>query len=149
MFAPTDEAFNGVGLNPINVVSTPQQIVKNLLLYHTLPGAVTYKDIYDEDTLYTALEVELATSNATLVDSEGSMSSIIERNVTCSNGFLQFIDKVLIPPDLITMLVAFNSKGGPYPGVFDTFLTALELTNRTHDLMGLNGPFTVSIIAVG
>lgn len=99
--------------------------------------------IASDDTLYTALEVDLATSGATLIDSEGNAIAITQADVTCSNGYLHYVDGVLMPPDLMSSLETYNEAGGSYEGVFDTFLMAINLTDLSGDYKGLNGPYTV------
>lgn len=143
MFTPTDAAFQSAGLSPDNFTELPQPIVENLLLYHTLPGAVTKAVITKDDVLFTALDVALQTSSGALIDSLGGTSKIIEADVACSNGYLHFVDRVLMPPDLLTSLDSYNEVGGPYEGLFDTVLTAIRGTEMDADLSGLKGPFTV------
>lgn len=116
------------------------------MLYHTLEGDVTLEDVRNEVNLYTALNVDLRTSGETLVDAEGKTASIIESDVRCSNGFLQFIDGVLRPPDMMTSLGDYNGPNGTYSGAFDTILEAINVTNETEALSGFNGPFTVSFL---
>lgn len=145
VFVPTDTAFLGANLVPDNVGDMPTTILENLLLYHTLRGSVRRAAIREDDTLYTALGVDLNTSRATLVDSEGGMVNMVEADVACSNGYLHFVDGVLMPPDLISSLGAYNSPGGSYEGIFDTLLAGMETTNMTGDLKGFNGPFTVRL----
>lgn len=122
----------------------PPSILENLLLYHTLNGGVMRSAIASDDSLFTALGVDLATSGATLIDSEGNAIAITEADVKCSNGYLHYVDGVLMPPDLMSSLETYNEPGGSYEGVFDTFLTAINLTDLSGDYKGLNGPYTVS-----
>lgn len=145
MFVPTDTAFLGANLDPDTVGDLPPTILENLLLYHTLSGGVRRAAIREDDTLYTTLGVDLRTSGATLVDSEGGTANMVEADVACSNGYLHFVDGVLMPPDLISSLGAYNSPGGSYEGLFDTLLASMAATNMTGDLKGFNGPFTVRL----
>lgn len=144
VFAPTDAAFLSANLGPNNVADMAPSILENLLLYHTLGGGVERSAIVKDDTLYTALEVDLATEGATLIDSEGNTVDIMQADVVCSNGYLHYVDGVLMPPDVMLSLDAFNEPGGSYEGVFDTFMAGMNAVNLTDDFKGLNGPFTVS-----
>lgn len=145
VFIPTDEAFLEEGIDPVSVLGLPESIVKNMLLYHTLNGSVVTEDIALDDTIFTALNVDLHTRGSVLVDSQNHSSNIVEPDVQCSNGYLHIVDSVLMPPDLITSLVSYNAEGGPYEGLFDTLLRCLVWTNITDLLTGLSGPYTVSI----
>lgn len=136
------------GLGPANVADLPPTVLENLLLYHTLAGAVARDAIAREETLFTALElndeqVSLATSGATLIDSEGNAVNILDADVECANGYLHYVDAVLMPPDLMWSLEAYNAEGGTYEGVFDTFLEAMRITNTSDSCKGIAGPFTV------
>lgn len=144
LFAPTNAAFVAANIGVENVGDFPEMILQNLLYYHMLPGAVDRAAIGTEDALFTSLGVELATSGGTLIDSEGNAIEIVESDVACSNGYLHYVDGVLMPPDLMSSLESYNDVGGSYEGVFDTFLKGLELTNMSGDYKGMNGPFTVS-----
>lgn len=146
VFAPTDTAFTTAKLEPESVVKLPLSILENLLLYHTLAGGVKRAAIAEDGTLYTALEVGLETSGATLIDSVGHEVNLVESDVECSNGYLHYVDGVLMPPDLMSSLESFNEPGGSYAGVFDTFMAGLVLSNMTGGLSGLNGPYTVSFV---
>ncbi|CAN0124164.1 unnamed protein product [Ectocarpus sp. 4 AP-2014] len=143
LFAPTNAAFLHAGIGPENVEDIPPSILENLLLYHTLNGGVMRSAIASDDSLFTALGVDLATSGATLIDSEGNAIAITEADVKCSNGYLHYVDGVLMPPDLMSSLETYNEPGGSYEGVFDTFLTAINITDLSGDYKGLNGPYTV------
>lgn len=145
VFIPTDKAFLKAGLGPGSMAALPQEIVENLLLYHTLHGAIVEADIEKDATLFTALNIDLRTQGAVLVDSLGERSNIVEADVACSNGYLHVVDGVLMPPDLMTSLSTYNAKGGPYEGVFDVLQTSLDLTNMSRELSGLKGPYTVSL----
>lgn len=127
-----------------NVGDIPTTILQNLLHYHMLPGAVDREAIASEDALFTSFGEELATSGGTLIDSEGTAVELVESDVACSNGYLHYVDGVLMPPDLMSSLDSFNDEGGSYEGVFDTFLRGMRLTNLVGEYKGMNGPFTVS-----
>eukprot|EP00903_Cladosiphon_okamuranus_P012606 g11796.t2 len=143
VFAPTSAAFAAAGVGPDNVDSIPPSILENLLKYHTLPGGVARSAIAREDTLFTTLKVGLETSGATLIDSQGIPVNIVEADVECSNGYLHYVDGVLMPPDLMTSLESYNEPGGSYEGVFDTFVRAMDITNMSGEYKGLNGPYTI------
>lgn len=70
---------------------------------------------------------------------------IVEPDVAASNGYLHYVDGVLMPPDLMTSLTTYNEPGGSYEGLFDTLLEGMGLTDMLDDYKGLNGPFTVSV----
>lgn len=145
VFAPTNAAFLAAGVGPDNVDGIAPSILESLLKYHVLPGSVARESIAREDSLYTYAGINLATSGATLIDSEGTAVEIVEPDVAASNGRLHYVDGVLMPPDLMTSLSTYNGPNGSYEGVFDTLLEAIRLADMSDDFKGLNGPFTVSL----
>ena len=143
MFAPTNAAFLSIGVGPDNVDDVAPSVLEKLLLYHILPGSVPRESIARHAALYTSLGVNLETSGATLVDSEGTAVSLLGPDVAASNGYLHYVDGVLMPPDLMTSLSTYNEPGGSYEGVFDTLIEGLRVTDMWGDFKGLEGPFTV------
>lgn len=148
VLAPTDTAFLRANIGPDSVPRLPPSILESLLLYHTLSGSVMRAAIARDTTLYTELEVDLLTSGATLIDSENNTVNLVESDVACSNGYLHFIDGVLMPPDLMTSLELYNAPDGSFEGVFDTLIAGIECVDLTDDIKGLNGPFTVRSLSL-
>lgn len=144
--APTDTAFLAANLDPESVADMPSTILENLLLYHTLRGDVRRESIRNDSTVFTTLGVQIQTSGAILIDSENNTVNMVEYDVACSNGYLHYVDGVLMPPDLMSSLEAYNTPGGSYEGVFDTLMAGMVATNMTSDLKGFNGPYTVSFL---
>ncbi|CAM9137062.1 unnamed protein product [Discosporangium mesarthrocarpum] len=146
VFAPTDEAFLKLGYTRDNIQEQHPLILANLLLYHTLSSALSLESLIDEEEeVFTELgipvEIALNGSMVGIVDSYGSVSFISEANITASNGIVHAIDDILVSPDLISTLTSYNALGGRFEGIFDTLITALNLTGMSSALAGENGDF--------
>ncbi|CAN0238157.1 unnamed protein product, partial [Hapterophycus canaliculatus] len=83
------------------------------------------------------------TSGATLIDSGGNAVNIFDADVECANGYLHYVDAVLMPPDLMWSLESYNEPGGSLEGAFDTFLEAMRITNTSDSFKGMSGPYTI------
>nr|WP_246246661.1 fasciclin domain-containing protein [Paenibacillus lemnae] len=97
VFAPTDEAFTAL-LKQLNV--TPEQLLerpdlKNILLYHVVPGKVLSTDLKDGMKVKTleGSEVSISTNPVMINDAK-----VVKADIPASNGVIHVIDKVLLPP---------------------------------------------------
>lgn len=132
IFAPTDQAFAELGLNPSNIGSVPN--LKEILLYHVVAGRVFSTDLTEGfvPTLNgAALEVSL---------SEGVMvndANVIFADVRALNGVIHVIDQVLLPPtqNLVELALSFNPE-------FSILVDAVQRAGLAETLAN-GGPFTV------
>lgn len=97
IFAPTDEAFAKL-LKQLNI--TAEQLLerddlKDILLYHVVPGKVFSKDLKDGMKLKTAegSEVKISLDPVRVNDAK-----VVKPDIAASNGVIHVIDKVLLPP---------------------------------------------------
>lgn len=97
VFAPTDEAFAKL-LKQLNI--TAEQLLerddlKDILLYHVVPGKVFSKDLKDGMKLKTAegSEVKISLDPVRVNDAK-----VVKPDIAASNGVIHVIDKVLLPP---------------------------------------------------
>ena len=117
VFAPTDAAFAAAGIDLANYnTDAANETLRDILLYHVLPGAVPAANVTD------GLEVTMANGdNASFTVAPTGAVSIEGANVTtadvnASNGIIHVIDQVLTPPaDVVA----------PSPGSF------IEVANST------------------
>ena len=96
VFAPTDEAFNKL-LKDLGITADEllaRKDLKDILLYHVLPGKVMSSDLKEGMKAQT-----LAKKNVTisLEPVQVNDANVITPDVEASNGVIHVIDKVLLP----------------------------------------------------
>lgn len=108
VFAPTDAAFAGLGLNPSNVCSAfDQATLTNVLLYHVTEGrrfsnSVLPKRDGQLRPISTLLGVSFGVDRygeITDVDSS-SAPTIVMPDIAATNGVIHVVDDVLLPVEL-------------------------------------------------
>jgi transforming growth factor-beta-induced protein len=145
VFAPTDEAFAKLPAGTLDQLLANPDELKNILLYHVVPGKVMAADVVglDGQSADTALEgkqiaVKIDGDKVLLNDS----AAVVSTDVAASNGVIHVIDSVILPPademmadkDIIDTAVA--------DGRFTTLAAAIEAAGLVETLKG-EGPFTV------
>ncbi|MCC5929920.1 MAG: fasciclin domain-containing protein [Cyclobacteriaceae bacterium] len=132
VFAPTDEAFRALGLNPGNVRRQPN--LREILLYHVVEGRVLSTDLSAGfvPTLNGAA-VEISLSGGPKVND----ANIIMVDKRARNGVIHGIDAVLLPPDknLAELALSFAPE-------FSILVDAVVKTNLLGALTG-SDPLTV------
>jgi transforming growth factor-beta-induced protein len=96
VFAPTDSAFEAIGLDAGNIASVPADELKEILLYHVAPGRRNAASVVNSD------RIRMANGGFTRIRTENGESfindaRIVATDVTASNGLIHVIDTVLIP----------------------------------------------------
>ncbi len=97
VFAPTNEAFEALGMD---LDSLSEEDLTEILSYHVLEGEVMSDDlprIADSVADYTLF---FDTEDGVRVND----ASVVEADIEASNGVVHVIDRVLMPPDLVTAL---------------------------------------------
>lgn len=103
VFAPTDDAFNAIGISLGDdglVVEEPAASVlddvslEDILKYHVSPGRRDAESVTSDDELPT-LYSELIEVDGTELN--GGQAEIIATDFECSNGIIHAIDGVLLP----------------------------------------------------
>jgi uncharacterized surface protein with fasciclin (FAS1) repeats len=101
VFAPTDGAFEDLGLNEDNIgTALPQDVLTQILLYHVAPGRRYAEDVLDSDrirTLYKGKEGFLFQEEGVLTDNLSRDANIIATDVEAANGIIHAIDAVVLP----------------------------------------------------
>ena len=100
VFAPTDEAFANLGIDPASL--TVEQL-QNVLLYHVVPGRVFSDDLVNGPVTTLNGDVIINADNLTIDDIGTDVdANLIPNllNVQATNGVIHVIDKVLIPAEL-------------------------------------------------
>lgn len=145
VFAPTNEAFQGLldsnaDWNSVNDI--PVETLRSVLLFHVLSGEVKSTDLADiyVNTSSTgpndeALSLQVEVTGA--IEFNGDAKPVIV-DVEASNGVVHVVDKVMLPPNVVT--VALNNAG------FTSLVAALTDNRHTTnfvDVLNGEGPYTV------
>ena len=106
VFAPTDDAFAALGLNPSNIGDVPG--IESILLYHVVPGLVFAEDL--EEVFVPTLNgaaVKVSLEDGVFINE----SEVIKADVRAINSVLHVVDQVLLPPtNSITEIVVENEN---------------------------------------
>jgi uncharacterized surface protein with fasciclin (FAS1) repeats len=99
VFAPTDEAFNKLPEGTLDkLLSEPgRKTLKQILLYHVVPGKVTSKQVVNLKEARTAGGQMLPISAADGKVMIGS-AQVVTPDIAASNGVIHVIDRVILPP---------------------------------------------------
>ncbi len=145
VFAPTNDAFQAL-LDSNDSWSSlddiPVDVLKSVLLFHVLSGEVMAEDLTDTyvQTLATGPNDEMLSLQVEVtggVEFNGD-SKPVSTDIKASNGVVHVIDKVMLPPSIVT--IALNNSG------FTSLVTALTDSRHTTDFVSVlsgDGPFTV------
>ena len=97
VFAPTDEAFAKVPKDVLDGLARDKAKLQEVLKYHVLTSKWTTDDLKMVKQTGTAegKPVTFAVSGGTITVNG---AKIVKPNVDCSNGMIQVIDAVLLPP---------------------------------------------------
>ncbi len=135
VFAPTDDAFEALGLTGDDLLAVPN--LKEILLYHVLPTALNGEAVAAESMLETLLgkDVEVSLDDGTNLFINSS--KVIIADIEASNGIVHVIDAVLLPPTLPNI-----PETAVAAGIFTNLVAALQATGLDAALTN-EGPFTV------
>ncbi len=164
LLAPTNDAFgllsNQLGFRTIAemVDALPASTLESILLYHVLPGRLTGPDLLaggaSQNTSLvqgaTPLALALDTSSGIRVtDSIGRIGIIGLTDVPNDNGVFHVIDRVLLPPGLLTVLQTVQSNPERFQflvnNVNPALTTALNDPSASYTLFApVNAAFTAA-----
>jgi len=99
VFAPTDDAFAALGLNPGNIGTLDASFLTQVLVYHVARGERTAADVVPAERIRMLGGGFLykEPGSATLVDNLGREANIIVTDVMAANGVIHAIDAVVLP----------------------------------------------------
>jgi uncharacterized surface protein with fasciclin (FAS1) repeats len=99
VFAPTDEAFAALGLNPGNVGDLPKEFLTAVLAYHVANGRRDSGDVVGAERVRMLAGGFLykEEGSTVLVDNLGREANIIVTDVPAANGIIHAIDAVVLP----------------------------------------------------
>ena len=152
VFAPTDAAFTTLA-NSLGFASATAMVaaldgptLAKILQYHVLPtrkaaadivaGGATQATLYNFEGAATTLGVS-TTGGVKLTDEVLAQATVTTADVPASNGLIHVIDKVLVPPGVLT--VVQMAQANP---TFSVLVEAVVTANLATTLSG-TGPFTV------
>lgn len=139
LFAPTNSAFEEIA----DVIPTlTNEDLEQIVLYHLIAGTVLSTDLTaSQDVEMVQGEVSLIRASASGVDIN-NYASVIEADITASNGVIHAIDKVLLPTEFRVALVGPSLiEVAREAGNFETLLELVEMAGLTTTLQFL-GPYT-------
>ena len=97
VFAPTDDAFQKLDINSVNVGDLDQNFLTDVLLYHVSRGR------RDSDTVLNSKRIRmlkggfLMQDEGILTDNLGREADIIVTDVEAANGIIHAINRVVLP----------------------------------------------------
>lgn len=145
VFAPTNTAFQALldsNASWNSLSDIPVETLTSVLLFHVVSGKVMSTDL--SDTYAKTLATGPNDENISLqIEVDGGVefngdSKPVTVDVEASNGVVHIIDKVMLPPNVVTL--ALNNSG------FTSLVAALTDSRHTTDFVSVltgDGPFTV------
>jgi uncharacterized surface protein with fasciclin (FAS1) repeats len=133
LFAPSDDAFAALGLNPKNIGSLPG--LANILTYHVVDGEVySYMLAGGFVPTLNGAAVQIDLGDGVMVND----AMVIRADLPALNGVIHVIDKVLLPPtqNLVELAQSYN------PGQFNILVEAVIKAGLVNTL-ATGGPYTV------
>ncbi len=97
VFAPTDDAFEDLGITPDNVGDLDQGFLTDVLLYHVAHGRRYSTVILASRRIRTLERGFLFQADGMLTDNLGGEATIIVKDVEAANGVIHAIDAVVLP----------------------------------------------------
>ncbi|MBD2257018.1 fasciclin domain-containing protein [Pseudanabaena sp. FACHB-2040] len=103
VFAPTDAAFEALPEGALEALLMPenQALLAQILTYHVVPGTVTSGDLVEGDVATVeGSDVTVSLGDSVMVND----ATVVMPDIEASNGVIHVIDKVIIPPSLLSEL---------------------------------------------
>lgn len=97
VFAPTDDAFTALGLNPDNIGTLDQGFLTDVLLYHVARGRRDARQVLASERIRMLKGGFLLQDDGVLTDNLGREAKIIVTDVEAANGIIHVIDAVVLP----------------------------------------------------
>ena len=153
VLAPTDAAFTtlatqlGFSSATAMVTALPADALASILSYHVLPARRSAAQVIaggaSQPTIYTysgqaATLAVSTTGGVKFGDAVLTQGTVTTADVPASNGVIHVIDKVLVPPGVLTVVQMAQAN----PAAFSTLVGAVVSANLAGTLSGA-GPFTV------
>lgn len=118
LFAPTDQAFNALPKDQLAALMAPANLplLQKVLIYHLVNASVDSSKIKGAKGPVASVE-----SGPLIVDGSGPVlkvndANIIQSDVRATNGIIQVVDKVLIPPGVTLPTASAAAAATPAGG---------------------------------
>ena len=100
VFAPTDEAFAALPEGTLDELLLPENrdLLIQILSYHVIPGAFASSELTSGEVQTAANELVSIEVNETGVTV--NEATVVQPDITASNGVIHVVDQVLLPPSL-------------------------------------------------
>jgi uncharacterized surface protein with fasciclin (FAS1) repeats len=123
VFAPTDDAFAAIDLDPAKIVKLDKAVLNDLLRYSITAGTVSAQNVGN----VTTLEGGFLVQDANVVTDDIGGQAVIKATAEASNGLIHTVDAVLLPFNMgkIVDLLRSLNAAGDYAGQFDTVLAGI------------------------
>ncbi|KAM3104521.1 fasciclin domain-containing protein [Phormidesmis sp. 146-33] len=146
VFAPTNQAFAALPKGTLERLLRPENraTLRKLLTYHVVPGAVESTSALRAGFAGTA-EGNPVTITGNRNQIRVNNATVVSADVKASNGVIHVIDRVLLPPALISKITPTSQTIGDIAANnpnFSTLATALKAAGLTEELSG-STPLTV------
>ncbi len=139
VFAPTDEAFAKLPKGTVESLLKPENKDKlvSILTYHVVPGSVNLSAALSarEANTVQGAPVKISFTDGRVKVNE---ASLVNADISCSNGVIHVIDSVILPPEPSKTILNVAKQAGS----FNTLLAAVEAAGLTDALSG-DKPVTV------
>jgi LPXTG-motif cell wall-anchored protein len=103
VFAPTDAAFAKLPPGALEALLANPAQLRAVLTYHVVPGRLTAADVVRVPSPATVQGSPVRISLAGQTVRLNGSSSVVQADVSASNGVIHAIDTVLLPPALATL----------------------------------------------
>jgi len=140
VFAPTNEAFNKLLPAARHNLYQDKELLKKVILYHTLPGKLEVGDISDDEVLTTKEGSKLRTNVFKMAEALPSFitvnGALVVHSRPVSNGVIHVISDIFFPiPELsINQMLELDPR-------FSSLMKVVEKAGMTETL-ATGGPFT-------
>jgi transforming growth factor-beta-induced protein len=143
VFAPTDDAFAKLPAGTVEDLLKPENLetLKNVLLYHVIPGKVMAADAIALDGQSAGTALADNALNITVKDGKVYLNEnvqVVITDIETANGVIHVIDAVLLPEPKLSDIVDTAVADGR----FTTLVAAVQAAGLVDTLKG-EGPFTV------
>lgn len=139
VFAPSDDAFDGLPTGALDLILANTEQLTNLLLNHVHSGNVLSTDLSDGMMVPTLNETELTVSidgMTVMID----LATVTQADLIASNGVVHVINKVLLPDFGQEDTTVYSIiKASPIHTTLEAAIDAAELG----ETLSGDGPFTV------
>jgi transforming growth factor-beta-induced protein len=100
VFAPTDAAFAALPAGTLDALLKDPAKLKDILLYHVVPGKVTADQVVKLTTATTAegKAIKISVKDGTVYLND--TVKVVTTDIPASNGVIHVIDAVLLPPSM-------------------------------------------------